>query len=86
MFQTREEDTPAYLNFINLCGFFETVGLLCKRGHVDLDEILDLYANAIVTTADATHAHIALRRERNRHSIQFGWRTLPFWLVRRGNT
>lgn len=54
MFQTREEDTPAYLNFINLCGFFETVGLLCKRGHVDLDEILDLYANAIVTTADAT--------------------------------
>lgn len=54
----RSDDRIRYHRVLKLCGFFETVAVLAKDGHVSLASVTDLYGPAIEYLADAVGPYI----------------------------
>lgn len=58
---TRTTSPDAYHKIMKLPGFYETVGLMAKRGYVDVKEVMNLYGPSIIYVAAATEKHIHKR-------------------------
>lgn len=57
-----DKDGPRYFTLIRLPYWIETVGQLCRRELLPLDDVLDLYDAAIVGIMKCFHQHIMDRR------------------------
>ena len=62
LYELKEKEHGRYLSMINLCGFFETAGLLVESEMINMDHIFGLYGGAIVEVYDDFEDHLNKRR------------------------
>lgn len=59
--ETRQTDLPLYVTYMRSCSFFETVGLMVKKGFVSEKTIMDLFLGPIVDLDEVFSLHIEQR-------------------------
>jgi len=57
----RTDNEATYLKLIGWCGFFETVGLMVKKGYLSEEDVLDLFKGPLVDLDKAFRLHIEER-------------------------
>lgn len=58
----RSTDTDAYQALMSICGFFETAGLMVKRGYVPADDLISLFGGPLATAGTCYRSHIQDRQ------------------------
>jgi len=61
--QMREQDRVQYLVLLRICGFFETAGLMVKKGFISEDVILSLFKGPVLSIDTCFRAHIEERQK-----------------------
>jgi hypothetical protein len=57
----RRRGSPAYLDAISICGFFETVGLMVRKNYVSADDVVELLGVSILNLDFYLRPHIEER-------------------------
>jgi hypothetical protein len=70
-----------YLILMRMMGFFETVGLLVRKGYISIDDIDGLFRGPILQSVAAFELHIEIRQKDKGHSARL-MRKRPFPLSR----
>ena len=65
----RQNQPLKYLELMEIGGFYDEVGLLCLRGYLHLEDVLDLYSLNIICAGVVLESHIKDRQKREQPTV-----------------
>jgi len=66
-----DTNLEAYGKFMEICGFFETVGYMAKHDYIPTKDIIELYGGALHLAGEIFGIHVRKRREDERDERLF---------------
>lgn len=66
-----DTNLEAYGKFMEICGFFETVGYMAKHDYIPTNDIIELYGGALRLAGEIFGIHVRKRREDERDERLF---------------